>query len=91
LSSYLNFIAVTGDLDVYFSKIKLFSAQKDTVKIVPHYSFVTKIAFYRFGFNSLIYHPGVILKKSLFDRFGYFNEKFKIVSDVEFRTKLNKH
>ena len=91
LHKYLKFISDTGNKDFYFGKVQFFDKGNPNVMILPHYDYFRKMAFYKFGFNSLVCHPGVILRKELFERFWYFNEHFKIMSDFAMWTKLYKN
>lgn len=90
LVKYLEFIDITWQKDFYFAKVQFFSKENPHIMTLPHYTFLRRIAFYKFWFNSLVCHPGVLLKKKIFERFWYFNENFKIMSDFALRTKLYK-
>jgi glycosyltransferase involved in cell wall biosynthesis len=47
------------------------------------HSFPDKLTFY-WLFTEFIGHPSTLIKRSLFNTYGYYNENYKIVSDWEF-------
>lgn len=69
---------IDGSRDIYYGDI-LFEQATKTRKIV----FPDQLSF-SFFFTDNLSHQATFIKKSLFDRFFYYNEDFKIVSDWEF-------
>ncbi|MDD2565499.1 MAG: glycosyltransferase family 2 protein [Candidatus Gracilibacteria bacterium] len=91
LGEYLEFIKQTNNRDIYFGKVQFFNSNIPNIRVIPNYNLINRIAFSIFGFNSLVCHPGALVKKELFNKFGYFNENYKIMSDYEFWIKLKKN
>jgi len=91
LWEYLEFIKQTNNRDIYFWKVQFFNSNNSNIRVIPNYNLINKIAFSIFWFNSLVCHPWVLVKKDLFNKFWYFNEDYKIMSDYEFWIKLKKN
>lgn len=93
LDGYLNFIEETGRKDLYYAKRNTFD---DSIKKNVGTPYPNKDIYYHglklwaLGLSCYISHPAMLLKRDVHDRFGYYNEKLKLVSDWEFYIKLTK-
>ena len=87
LQWYLDFIESTGLKDLYYAKRNTFDnhLQKNVGGAYPNKSIYYKwLNHLMLGLSCYISQPTVISKRSLHDRFGFYNEKLRLVSDWEF-------
>lgn len=81
LLGYLSFIK-KNRADIYYGKMNIVSDSK-LIWIIGRKNHIKNILFYLW-FNTLIYHPTALIKKSLFNELWYYDEKKKIASDYGF-------
>lgn len=83
LKSYLSFIKKTWNKDFYYWKIKIFNQNTKKYRFpIGHLLYGLWLNKYLMGITPYASHPTVIEKKCVFEKYGYFNEDFKVVSDL---------
>lgn len=73
-----NLCSFKPQADIVFGDLVVVEEDKQWIKKYPN-----KLSF-KFFFRDTLPHPSSFIKKELFERFGYYNENNKIVSDWEF-------
>lgn len=75
---------ISNELDgseiLYGNLIKVFSENQTIIDKGPNGKEITFNTFYKGTLN----HPATLIRKELFDKFGYYDETLKIVSDWKF-------
>ena len=64
--------------DILYCNLEIKGNHKTKIQIFPD-----KLTFY-WLFTEFIGHPSTLIKRGLFNTYGYYNETYKIVSDWEF-------
>lgn len=64
--------------DIVYANLEIRGKNRNRI-----YTFPQKITFY-WLFTEFLGHPSTLIKRSLFDKFGTYNENYRIVSDWEF-------
>lgn len=82
LSRYISFVKENPGGDVYHAKFQQVY-QDIVVDTFPKNSFFSKILFH-IGFNTFVFHPTCLIKRSLFAELGLYDESKKIASDFWF-------
>jgi glycosyltransferase involved in cell wall biosynthesis len=77
--SKINQVKLTGDIVCFDSIVN--EGHKNKLFKAP-----TVISFYTFYIHTIL-HQATLIKRSLFEKYGLYNEKFKVVSDWEFFVK----
>lgn len=72
--SYLNI-----DFEIVSGELELVKSNTDRIKLFP-----PKTVNLNYSINAGLTHPNTFIKKELFDKYGYYNEQNRIVSDWEF-------
>lgn len=72
--SYLNI-----DFEIVSGELELVKSNTDRIKLFP-----PKAVNLNYCINAGLTHPNTFIKKELFDKYGYYNEQNKIISDWEF-------
>jgi glycosyltransferase involved in cell wall biosynthesis len=82
LSRYMKFVAENPDGDIYHAKFQKMH-QWSNVGIFPNNIFLARMLF-QIGFNTFVFHPTCLIKRSLFIELGLYDETKKIASDLWF-------
>lgn len=82
LSRYISFIEKNPNGDIYHWKFQQIYQDRN-IGIFPKNSFFSKILFH-LGFNTFIFHPTALIKRSLFTELWFYDESKKIASDLWF-------
>lgn len=91
LEQYLDFIESTGSQDLYYAKRNTYNnEQKRNIGTAyPNKSlYFHGLNLFALGLSCYVSQPTVISRRDLHDRFGYYNENLRLVSDWEFYVKL---
>ncbi|HOV84329.1 MAG TPA: glycosyltransferase family 2 protein [Paludibacteraceae bacterium] len=70
--------SLNPNTEIASGKIQLIANEKKTILSPP-----SVLSLYQSLYNSLT-HPNTFIRRSLFEKYGYYNEQNKIVSDWEF-------
>ncbi len=91
LEEYLNFIEETWKKDLYYAKRNTFDNElwKNIWTPYPNKDmYYHGLNYWALWLSCYVSHPAMILKKDVHNRFGYYNENLKLVSDWEFYIQL---
>ncbi len=91
LDDYLNFIESTGWKDLYYALRNTFNhnLQKNIGTPYPNKKiYYHGLNHFLLGLSCYISQPTVIARRDLHERFGFYNESLKLVSDWEFFIKI---
>ena len=72
------------NLSLLMSNIKIINKKKQTLRIYKN-NFFKNFMFY---FGMMPPHPGIFVKKKVYENFGLFNEDFKNAGDFEFLLRV---
>jgi glycosyltransferase involved in cell wall biosynthesis len=83
------FIMDNEDIDVLYGDVQYFRASRpmDTVRYYNSSRFSAK----RLGWGWMPAHPGMFVRKALFDSYGLFRTDYRIAGDFEFVARVFKH
>ncbi len=73
-------IFLKSNIDIYYGNLKFNTLENPKVYFYP-----SELSF-NFFYEKSLGHPATFIKRSLFDKFGVYNEHLKIVADWEFFT-----
>lgn len=93
LNDYLDFIEKTGSKDIYYARRNTFDNETWENIWTPYPNkeiYYHGMKLWTLWLSCYVSHPAMILKRQVHDRFGYYNENLKLVSDWEFYIKLTK-
>jgi glycosyltransferase involved in cell wall biosynthesis len=82
IAQYLAFVKENPNGDIYHAKFQQIYEDR-IIGIFPKSIFLSKILF-QLGFNTFIFHPTALIKRSLFTELWYYDESKKIASDLWF-------
>jgi len=89
LKDYLDFIEQTWNLDLYYAKFNAVNQDWKFIYNAPNRKFYQKwLKKWLFWLICYINQPTVLHKKTMFEKYWYFNENYKNSSDYEFYIKL---
>ena len=91
LNLYLQYVQKTGEMDIYFGWLQIFSqnTQKFRLPLLSRLFYPFWLNKYLLGISYYVAQPAVLEKKSVLIEYGYFNEDFSIVSDLEHYIKIS--
>jgi glycosyltransferase involved in cell wall biosynthesis len=70
---------IKDNVDIYYGSLAIQQNGKETIREYP-----VELTFNYFFYMGHLPHPASFIKRSLFDTFGLYKEKFKIVADWDF-------
>jgi glycosyltransferase involved in cell wall biosynthesis len=86
INAYISFIEDNGeDYDIISSKIEYMNYDNTLIKIIGEPWNFLKFKMSRMSFA----HPGLLHNKYFFEKFGLFNDKYKICGDSELFLRTN--
>lgn len=90
LYDYIKFINNTWNLDLYYSKLRFVDFDWIELYVSPPDRTIYKKWLNKFvlGCMNYVFHPTVIYKRWLHDKYWFYNETLKISSDYEFEIIL---
>jgi len=83
IEEVMEFIAENNNYDLFFGNVALYSQHKGFCQNLK-FNNITK----RKLFKKNICHQGIFYKKELFEKFGKYNQNYKIYADYDYNLKL---
>ncbi len=88
LENVSNFITKKNNPDWIYGKAKFININTKNFRIIPHRKIYQKTYFWLLLLTNYIPHQTVFLKKSVFEKYGLFNQKYKNSMDYELWIRL---
>ena len=99
IENFINYTKKNPEAEIIFSKVERFKEVNEKIKKIDILPDETDEKFFDFQpkkqlkillEGNFLMAPGIFFKKSLFEKYGYFDERFKMVEDYPYWIKLLK-
>ena len=90
LEKVSNFIEKNNQPDWIYGKANFMDTETNVSRVIPHRGIYHKIKFWLLLLTNYIPHQAVFLKKTVFDKYGVFDENLKNSMDYELWLRLAK-
>lgn len=90
LSSVVDFIQKNNSPDLIYGKAK-FMNDEGVFRIIPHRKIYHKLRHWLLLLTNYVPHQATFIKKTIFEKYGLFNEQYKNSMDYEMWLRLSKN
>lgn len=90
MSLLVDYLNANKNKDLVYSNVKLINDNGDIFKLKKNYLIINSF-FSSYNYRNSISHPSIMFRKSIINKVGFYDERFKVSQDYEFIHRVIKN